>query len=75
MISSTILDKPRKRQHTIGCIPLPKPAKSADPKDGAVESGVWLFAQPTCHRAPEVHSAVGETEATGLLREFFRATR
>jgi tRNA(adenine34) deaminase len=41
----------------------------------ALESGVWLFAQPTCHRAPEVHSAVGETEATGLLREFFRATR
>src|SRR5271155_3888274 len=48
---------------------------AADPKGGAVESGVRFFAQPTCHHAPEGYSAVGETEAATLLREFFRARR
>ncbi len=51
------------------------PRGAADPRYGAVESGVRSFAQPTCHHAPEVYSAVGETGATGLLREFFRARR
>jgi tRNA(adenine34) deaminase len=48
---------------------------AADPKGGGVESGVRFFASPTCHHAPEVYSAVGETEAAGLLREFFRVRR
>ncbi|MEW6642573.1 MAG: nucleoside deaminase [Pseudomonadota bacterium] len=48
---------------------------AADPKGGAVESGVRFFASPTCHHAPEVYSAVGETEAAALLRDFFRARR
>jgi tRNA(adenine34) deaminase len=48
---------------------------AADPKGGAVESGVRFFASPTCHHAPEVYSAVGETEAAALLREFFKARR
>ena len=48
---------------------------AADPKGGAVESGVRFFAQPTCHHAPEVYSAVGETEAATLLKEFFRVRR
>jgi len=48
---------------------------AADPKGGAVDSGVCFFAQPTCHHAPEVYSAVGEQEAATLLREFFRARR
>ena len=48
---------------------------AADPKGGAVDSGVRFFAQPTCHHAPEVYSAVGESEAATLLREFFRARR
>ncbi|MDE2602899.1 MAG: nucleoside deaminase [Bradyrhizobium sp.] len=48
---------------------------AADPKGGAVDSGVRFFAQPTCHHAPEVYSAVGESEAAALLREFFRARR
>jgi len=48
---------------------------AADPKGGAVESGVRFFASPTCHHAPEVYSAVGETEAATLLRDFFRARR
>ena len=48
---------------------------AADPKGGAVESGVRFFAQPTCHHAREVYSAVGESEAATLLREFFKARR
>ena len=46
-----------------------------DPKGGAVESGVRFFASPTCHHVPEVYSAVGETEAATLLKEFFRVRR
>jgi tRNA(Arg) A34 adenosine deaminase TadA len=48
---------------------------AADPKGGAVESGVRFFAQPTCHHAPDVYSGVGETEAARLLKEFFRERR
>jgi tRNA(adenine34) deaminase len=48
---------------------------AADPKGGAVESGVRFFASPTCHHAPEVYSAVGEGEAAALLRDFFKARR
>lgn len=46
-----------------------------DPKGGAVDSGVRFFAQPTCHHVPEVYSAVGETEAATLLKDFFRVRR
>ena len=46
---------------------------AADPKGGAVDSGVRFFASPTCHHVPEVYSAVGESEAAALLREFFKA--
>src|ERR1041385_4401345 len=31
---------------------------AADPKGGAVESGVRFFASPTCHHAPDVYSGV-----------------
>jgi tRNA(Arg) A34 adenosine deaminase TadA len=48
---------------------------AADPKGGAVESGVRFFASPTCHHAPEIYSAVGESEAARLLRDFFRERR
>ncbi len=48
---------------------------AADPKGGAVESGVRFFTQPTCHHVPDVYSAVGETEAATLLQDFFRARR
>ena len=46
-----------------------------DPKGGAVESGVRFFDSKTCHHTPEVYSAVGESEAATLLREFFKARR
>jgi len=48
---------------------------AADPKGGAVESGVRFFASPTCHHTPDVYSGVGESEAARLLREFFRERR
>jgi tRNA(adenine34) deaminase len=48
---------------------------AADPKGGAVDSGVRFFASPTCHHVPEVYSAVGENEAATLLREFFKVRR
>jgi len=48
---------------------------AADPKGGAVESGVRFFASPTCHHVPDVYSGVGESEAARLLREFFRERR
>src|SRR3569833_231150 len=48
---------------------------AADPKGGAVETGVRFFASPTCHHAPEVYSAVGEQQAATLLKDFFKARR
>jgi len=46
-----------------------------DPKGGAVLHGPRLFAQPTCHHAPEVYAGIGEGEAAALLRHFFRERR
>lgn len=48
---------------------------AADPKGGAVDSGVRFFASPTCHHRPEVYPSVGEREAATLLRDFFKARR
>ena len=48
---------------------------ASDPKGGAVLHGPRLFAQPTCHHAPEVYSGIGESEAAALLRGFFRQRR
>ena len=48
---------------------------AGDPKGGAIDHGVRLFEQPTCHHRPEVYGGIGETEAAGLLREFFLARR
>ena len=46
-----------------------------DPKGGAVLHGPRLYAQPTCHHAPEVMSGIGEEEAAEQLRAFFRERR
>jgi tRNA(adenine34) deaminase len=48
---------------------------AADPKGGAVDSGVKFFASPTCHHRPEVYSGLAEAEAAALLKEFFRERR
>lgn len=46
-----------------------------DPKGGAVENGVRLYAQPTCHHAPEVYGGLSAAPAAALLRGFFAARR
>ena len=48
---------------------------AADPKGGAVESGVRFFSAATCLHRPEVYGGIGETEAAALLRQFFAARR
>jgi tRNA(adenine34) deaminase len=48
---------------------------ASDPKGGAVEHGARYFTQPTCHHAPEVYSAIGEGEASALLKAFFKTRR
>ena len=48
---------------------------AADPKGGAVESGVRYFSSPTCLHRPEVYGGIGETESTALLQDFLRARR
>lgn len=46
-----------------------------DPKGGAVENGVRLYGQPTCHHAPEVYGGISAGPAAALLRGFFAARR
>lgn len=46
-----------------------------DVKAGAVENGIRLFVQPTCHHAPEVIGGIGERQSAQLLRDFFAARR
>ena len=46
-----------------------------DPKGGAVEHGPRFFAQETCLHAPEVYGGIRETEASAMLRAFFRGKR
>jgi tRNA(adenine34) deaminase len=48
---------------------------AADPKGGAVESGVRFFSAPTCHHRPEVYGGIAEADAGELLKEFFKAKR
>ena len=46
-----------------------------DPKAGAVDNGVRLFGQPSCHHRPEVISGPGAAQSGELLRAFFAARR
>ena len=46
-----------------------------DPKGGAVDNGVRFFASPNCHHRPEVYAGIGETQASALLKDFFRERR
>jgi tRNA(adenine34) deaminase len=48
---------------------------AADPKGGAVESGVRLYSDPTCHHRPEIYGGIGESAAADLLRSFFAGRR
>jgi tRNA(adenine34) deaminase len=40
-----------------------------------VEHGPRLYAQPTCHHAPQVYGGIGEAEARALMVAFFKARR
>jgi tRNA(adenine34) deaminase len=46
-----------------------------DTKAGAVENGVRLFAQPSCHHRPEIIAGLGATRAQDLLKRFFENLR
>ena len=46
-----------------------------DPKGGAIDNGVRLFASPTCHHRPEVYGGISEAASAALLRGFFEARR
>jgi tRNA(Arg) A34 adenosine deaminase TadA len=48
---------------------------ATDEKGGAVDSGVRLYASPTCHHRPEVYGGIGEAEAAKLLKDFFKQRR
>jgi tRNA(Arg) A34 adenosine deaminase TadA len=48
---------------------------AADAKGGGVEHGARVFAQPTCHHAPEIYPGVGEAQASQLLKSFFAERR
>ena len=48
---------------------------AADPKGGAIESGVRFFASATCHHVPDVYGGLSETEAAELLKSFFATRR
>jgi len=46
-----------------------------DPKGGGVEHGARVFAHATCHHAPEVIGGLMESEASVMLKDFFKARR
>lgn len=48
---------------------------AGDPKGGAVENGVRLYASTTCHHVPEVYPGIAEGEAAELLKGFFADRR
>ncbi len=48
---------------------------ASDPKGGAVENGVRLYGDPTCHHRPEVYGGLQESASADLLRDFFRERR
>ena len=48
---------------------------AADIKGGAVDNGIALFEQKSCHHAPEVIGGLRETECAALLTDFFALRR
>jgi tRNA(adenine34) deaminase len=48
---------------------------AADRKGGAVDHGVALFDQPSCHHRPDVYGGLRETDCAALLTEFFQLRR
>ena len=48
---------------------------AADVKGGAVDNGVALFDQKSCHHKPEVIGGLREGECAALLKDFFALRR
>ena len=48
---------------------------ASDEKSGAVENGVRLYNDPSCHHIPEVYGGINAVKAKVLLRDFFRVRR
>lgn len=46
-----------------------------DTKAGAVENGIRLFEQPTCHHRPEAIGGLSAGRAEAMLVDFFRKLR
>lgn len=46
-----------------------------DTKAGAVENGIRLFEQPSCHHSPEVIGGLGAGRSEAMLRAFFQRLR
>ncbi|KKB76593.1 CMP deaminase [Devosia soli] len=46
-----------------------------DTKAGAVENGIRLFDQPTCHHRPEIIGGLSASRAEALLTSFFKTLR
>ena len=46
-----------------------------DPKGGGVDHGPRVFEQPGCHHRPEVIGGMEESQASELLKNFFRDLR
>ena len=48
---------------------------ASDAKGGGVEHGARIFAQPTCHHAPDVYGGIDAQRYEELLRQFFAGLR
>lgn len=48
---------------------------AADVKGGAVDNGVALFDQKSCHHKPEVIGGLRESDCAALLKDFFALLR
>ena len=48
---------------------------AADIKGGAVDNGVALFDQPSCHHKPEIYGGLQEAASAQLLQAFFAQRR
>ena len=46
-----------------------------DPKGGGVEHGLRVFEHSNCHHRPEVIGGIKESQASELLKRFFRELR
>lgn len=48
---------------------------ASDMKGGAVDNGIALFDQKSCHHAPQVVGGLRESECAAMLRDFFALRR